>query len=122
MDDAHIRAMQSEHDDQIQALYAELADATDGLVTAQGYMELSFTREPLAFWWDYYDRADDEAWAASGGAPEDRPPAPAPPVLVERLRAVVAGHAARDVWIDVNERREVYKVVDARSRPRKRST
>jgi hypothetical protein len=40
--------MQSEHDDQIQALYAELADATDGLVTAQGYMELSLTREPLA--------------------------------------------------------------------------
>ena len=43
-----MRAMQSEHDDQIQALYAELADATDGLVTAQGYMELSLTREPLA--------------------------------------------------------------------------
>lgn len=85
--------MQSEHDDQIQALYAELADATDGLVTAQGYMEMSFTREPLTFLWDYYDHADDEAWVASGGAPDDRPSAPPPPELVERLRAVVAEHA-----------------------------
>jgi hypothetical protein len=81
--------MQTQHHDQIQHLYVNLADATDDLVTAQGYMEMSFTREPLAFWWDYYDYADDEAWLESC---ETRPSTTAPPELVLRLRAVAANH------------------------------
>jgi hypothetical protein len=69
---AHIRAMINRaRRTRTQALHARLADATDGLRTARGHMELSCTRASRSR--DCNDHADDEAAAAAGGAPEDRP-------------------------------------------------
>jgi hypothetical protein len=80
-------------EEDIDSLYTSLADGTDTLAIATVYLELSFTRYPLAFWWDYYDYAVEEQWLEEGGTVETRPSTPAPPELERRLHALTAEHA-----------------------------